>query len=725
MKHRPVLATLKSLQSGALNTRPGVFVLSALFTGSLVLMTSQSLALTKLSDDAMSGVSGAGLAFAFDDFRFQMDPTSYFGNIGSVPTGAPGTTNAYKGDYLWIGTSITRGYPGGATLDYGKLFNFSDYIDGSGKFISTPTATNSSGISYTDMWSKNQTLSYPIAQGGAQGYAEINNPFVMRVRSYNAVGLNTAHTDWVGGIDHTVLELVGPTHSTPFRWAFWGQVNAYDDDGSGNVTGPLVPATGLPAGVTSAPFSTLENQEIIIGSPTSRFKPDGSRPAGDGTGIEIGCSGGGSTGTGCNQAKYEIMGPVFRMYQSMGEGNNDRTLGMLYHHRLSGDYRFSVNEPGSKTAGSARIPTFDTEEGMYFTHVNAYLPMGQLHYQSLIVTGVQDGTGKYTGDFITETSQVPNDPNAYNDFYGYPGNGASTTAPSAAQLGYNRIGLNDRYYETHGYVRWGNNFPTNAEFSTALGSGSAGSISNGMPGTGVTGIAGYSTTTGNHGIITGNNINVTYKLDPMAVNATNILNVYNAGTLGLGSADIGLCQGGRDKHCGHDDSTNPASDMYGTMQQYSNTVSIGVTTPGSNGVAGSPAGEVSTKGALLSAGGMVFLAKNGGSWTLPQNPNLATSTAGAMTNLLIANDWEVKEGRTTTSSYTYDCGTLNPCNTGWKLTNATTPDAGKINGRATSIINANGGASATLRINGINLGSSRVEGMLIQHLKVTTLGAAN
>lgn len=711
-KRRQLYTTLKALQSGALHTRPGVFMLSALFTISLVIMANPSVALVELDETQMEDVSGKGLAFAFDDFRFQMEPTSYFENIGEKPNRIPGATNAFKGDYRWIGTTISRGYE----LDYAKLFNFSDYIDESGtnagKFNMNPTSTadSSKALEYIDQYGKNQTLSYPIAQGGAQGYAEINNPFVLRVRSHKAVGLNTARNDWVGDINHTALELVGATQSTPFRWAFWGEVDAVADNG--------------------ALLGRMTNQEIIIGSPTSRFKPDGSNPAGDPTGREIGCSGSGTGITGCGNSQYKIMGPVFRMYQSMGEGQNDQTLGMLYHHRLSGDYRFSVNQPtaGKTAEGGKVIPTFDAQEGMYFMHVNAYLPMGQLHYQSLVVTGEKDGAGNYTGNFITETSQIPNDPNVFNDFYGYPNTGSSTTLPSGSQQGYNRKNLNDRYYETHGYVRWGNNFPTNAEFIAQIGSGSAaylnGANGNSMPGTGVTNTKGYSPVSGN-GVTSGSSINVTYHIKPYAINDTNFLNVY---TSGLGSVDIGLCGTDRNVSC---------NNMTGSTPDITSTVSIGVTTP-------TPVGQ-GTKQQLISAGGMVFLAREGGSWKVPQNPNLASAMASASTNQLIFNSWDAKKVLTSpqiSSGGTVSDKNLVSATNSYKLSgnnwvvitqndvkNGYTDAAGNtlkgLDQVTKDVINANGGATAELTINGINLGSSRVEGMLIHHLKVTTLGAAN
>jgi hypothetical protein len=112
---------------------------------------------------------------------------------------------------------------------------------------------------------------------------------------------------------------------------------------------------------------------------------------------------------------------------------------------------------------------------------------------------------------------------------------------------------------------------------------------------------------------------------------------------------------------------------------------------------------------------MVFVAHSGGSWTVPQNPNLAAGTVSESINLLIFANWNVKKELTQSGTYN-----------GWsQLQPDTTPNLANIDTAAKTTIQNNGGASATLRINGINLGSSRVEGMLIHHLNVTTLGAAN
>ena len=51
-----------------------------------LLLSSVSLAsMTPLEDDAMADVSGAGIAMAFEDFRWMVKPTSYFEQVGSAP----------------------------------------------------------------------------------------------------------------------------------------------------------------------------------------------------------------------------------------------------------------------------------------------------------------------------------------------------------------------------------------------------------------------------------------------------------------------------------------------------------------------------------------------------------------------------------------------------------------------------------------------------------------
>lgn len=569
-----------------------------LLGAALTLGASQAMALQELDDSSLSEVQGAGLAFAFEDFRFQMAPTSYFEQMGGEPD--PNTT-FNRGNFRWIGTTISSGEDVS-----GELYHFSDY--GAGAHGFAPTATCSISIS---------SLDCPIARGPVKGYADLNNPFLLRVREYEAVGRAAINGDWVEGETNTVAELIGPTRSSPFRWSFWGEVEVTND-----------------AGTTQ--LGLLQNQEIIIGAPVSRFKPDGSNAADDGTAID-------------HKGDASIAGPIFRMFSNQ----TDNSLGMIYHHRLSGDYRFSVAQ--SSADNSHGVPTFAPEEGMYFTNVNAYLPLGQIHYQSLIL----DGTANKDGNFIVELSRLPDDPQAYNDFYS-----------SADASGYQRSGRPDRYYETHGYVRWGDKFPDSP--------GGVSEVRFSGPGT------------------TSTTQSVSYSLPALQVIEENFPN-----------ADPGFCTNagvfsGGDDNC---------SSWNG---QWAPAVNRSITFTGVPQV-----NSTNSKVDLLNEGGMVFVSASGSTWKVPDNPNLTGERMLGFALGSLMSDRNVKLARTNGGSCNFfgaNCQ-LRPRSGG--------PNTGAIDNRARAIINEAGGISPVVEVNAVNLGSSRVEGMNIQHLKITTLGAAN
>ena len=527
---------------------PGVFRRSlAVFLVAGLVMPAPNLAaptgMVALEDDEMAGVSGAGLAFAFDDFRFQMAPTSYFEQIGA-PSHPATTFNT--GDYRWIGTTISSG-------GTENLFAFHDYVGLGGNPVNPTSSSCSTALS---------PLGCPIAQGGARGYAEVNNPFVLRVRDYSAVGRTGGHADpntgWTPGQINTVAELVGPTASSPFRWSFWGEVEASNSSGT---------------------LGVMQNQNIIIGAPVSRLRPH-------------------DPGT--------LAGPVFRLYQNM----TDQSLGMIYHHRLSGDYRFSVNQNGVSAVdgwSGSGVPHFTSQEGMYFINVNAYLPLGQLHYQSMIL----NAAAAQDGNFAIELTRLPNNSNAFNDFYS-----------AAGATGFERNNRSERYYETHGYVRWGDAFPTNSN-------------SNGLGGSGVSQVR-YS------------------GVDPdgptRVVNSTN----FPAST----------CQ------------TPYGPGVSGNQN--------GPCATWSNATVGNVVVGASDRSTILTQGGMVFMSRDGSAtWQVVNNQNRAANNNLHM--LTVAWNGSIQLQRD--SRY----NDYNP----------------------------------TLNVNAINLGSSRVEGMMINHLRISTLGAAN
>ncbi|MFZ5531735.1 MAG: hypothetical protein ACOY4U_11940, partial [Pseudomonadota bacterium] len=161
-------------------------------------------------------------------------------------------------------------------------------------------------------------------------------------------------------------------------------------------------------------------------------------------------------------------GAVLRFYQVANNTANagssvptpDPTLGLLYHHRLSGDYRLSVNQDSASAASGVGVPVrYTTTEGVYFKGVSAFLPLGQLHYQSVIFDAF--GSGTTAGNFTIEVTRPPTnsgatDDDAYKDFYSL--SACSDARYTGATCGYQRQAFAARparYWETHGYSIWG------------------------------------------------------------------------------------------------------------------------------------------------------------------------------------------------------------------------------------------------------------------------------
>lgn len=518
---------------------PGAFrhILSTVLLGAALLPAAgvamsagMSRGMVPLEEEEMAGVSGAGLAFAFEDIRFQMAPTSYIEQIGGPPGG---DTSFNRGDLRWFGLAMTG-------------------VSGTGMTWTTEGG-HGCGAGYIN-------LGCPMTQSGIANYATHNNPFVLRVFDYDRVGRN-ASNQWVAGINATVLELLGPSNTDAFRWSFWGEIEASIDNG-------VAPRDIL---------GVLQSQSIILGKPAARVRP----PSQFGT------------------TNNPMAGPLLQLFQSQTDGS----LGLLYHSRLSGDYRLSVNQIAAGP-DSQGLPRFTSQEGLYFTDVNAFLPLGQLHYQSIVL----DGTGD--GNFTIELTRLPNAAAAYNDLY-----------QIAGQSGYQRTGRTDRYYETHGYVNWGTAFPT---------CGAA----NCLGGTGVSGLR-YS------------------GVDPDGPNR-NVTNAEFGGSAVTATPQVG-------------------------------TVVQGAT----------------TREAIVAQGGISFVSRQpGANWSVPNNQNRAVFQPG------------VPSGSPSflVEVYSTNCGLFQGCNN----------NAGR---RANP--NYLNNYNPLLQMDAINIGTARIEGMMFQHLKITSLGATN
>src|SRR5699024_9445524 len=329
-----------------------------------------------------------------------------------------------------------------------------------------------------------------------------------------------------------------------------------------------------------------------------------------------------------------IVGPVLQMYKNWSnDAYANDTLGMLYHHRLSGDYRFSVhqngenpggitnnrNSPDHGNAAYGEVPHFTDREGMYFMNVNTYLPLGQLHYQSMIVGGVgpNDPTGAPEGNFFLELTRIPNNATVYEDFYALP-EGSTNGFVTAAQ----RWNRSDRYYNTHGYARWGEMFPETGGVSKHRFV-----LRDGDP--------------------DGPTVNLQ---DPNSPHTSCSSSSYGIG----GFLDRSTCTA------------------------YQNAVVGGVVEPSSDAE-------------LFEEGGMVFMSNRDGSWTLRNDPRRAANNTLDMlwiVNKEFGSQWGSEMTRD--ARYVGNSDSYNP----------------------------------DLQVTGVNLGSSRAEGMLINHLKITSLGAA-
>jgi len=536
-------------------------VVNATFLGSI--SHSAGMALKPMEDSEMSQVQGAGLAFSLDGFRLQSAPTSYLEQVGGLPDPS---TSFNRGDLRWNGLAISGWAPSEPASDR-----------------TTWSGGCDNGL---------QNMGCPISEAPLSNYANHDNPFVLRVFDYTRVGLNGA--DWVGdvvdagtgvssgGVTRTVLEILGPSDSDIFRWSFWGEIQA---------------STTLPDGSIDTVLGILANQNIILGKPASRVKPPSIY--------------------GSTDNPYE--GAVVQLF----ENQSDNSLGLLSSNRLSGNYRFSVNQVAAGPDANG-VPRFTSQEGLYFTNVNSYLPLGTLHYQSVILDDInpQSTGGIGNGNFVIELTRIPNDSNAYNDFYSVAGD-----------LGYLRVGRSDRYYQTHGYVEWGDAFPT------CTGP-------NCMSGNGVSQIR-YASDATSFPVQT---ISVTSTNFPTATcrymgNAREC-NQWSNGTAGGGSTSFGRS----------------------TIEQ-------------------------------VTSNGISFVARAGGSWNVKNRPGYAfidiRDTTGLNNLLRITNP------------FCFLCTTT------------------RLNERSSAQGYNSQIAQADLTISAINLGTARIEGLLINHMKITSLGAGN
>lgn len=400
-----------------------------LFVG-VVVQCAPAQAMVELEEAQMSGVTGTGLAFVFDDFSMRQAPTSYIELTGSPPTTQAAAAGWARGDARYYGISMTSG-----------------------------------SVNGTDWFGNGCTggaLACPLGLGdgdfGVDAFASVYDPYVLRVFEYSGFDYQG---DWLG-VDPgdlangavvkaipTILEFKGPENTDIWRWSFWGELEvgrpttgtAYPDtyvagtyeQGTCNNSGSSA------AGCVGSGADFLQSQTIILGKPVA----SGTNWRGlDAGGADLG---------------YELTPTnkpsILRVMQTQNDA--DRTLGLTYQSAISGDLRFSVRQTTASPDALHWVPDFEDTEGLYFKNVDAFLPIGTLHYQALTFSGVSEYDASansiaptQNGNFTVELTAIPNNPNIYSHFYCGATNGSCALAADGS--------IDAPNPDTHGYVRWGN-----------------------------------------------------------------------------------------------------------------------------------------------------------------------------------------------------------------------------------------------------------------------------
>tara|TARA_Y100001934_G_scaffold80002_2_gene99412 strand:+ start:1294 stop:2535 length:1242 start_codon:yes stop_codon:yes gene_type:complete len=244
-------------------------------------------------------------------------------------------------------------------------------------------------------------------------FAPHDNPYLLRASSPRGVSyggsiLNNSSNN----PDKTIYEYLAPSAQPDYTFSFWGELEVGRTGNNDN----LAVGTG----------DLLKTQTIIRGNAANS---------------------------------------VFRLFQYTQPGNE--TFAILYHSRLQGDFRFSAAQHGATASDVVGQPVrFDAQEGLHFKNVDAYIPLGQLYYQALTL----DTVPAQDGNFILEIPRLPDVTThtaVHDHFY-------SLVVPDSPDAGYitaraalltNTPGatpshtVNDSYFVTHGYSRWGDWYP--------------------------------------------------------------------------------------------------------------------------------------------------------------------------------------------------------------------------------------------------------------------------
>lgn len=416
--------------------RPRLQSTNLLLAATLTLGAAQAQALTELSDDSLSDVQGAGFAFALDNFSMRFAPESFIELTGASVSSA----EWQRGDARYYGLSMTNGAVSDGTDWYATLNGVPAGQDAcaggayGNTFLACPIGKGNSS-----------SLGGTANEYGIGAMASVYDPYVLRVFDYPGYIFTDPNdpnsADNLTGDDRpTILELIGPSQTDDWRWSFWGELEVNRngeglDYGSGATTNSdaIGACNKSTAGCTDG-AEFLQSQTIIHGKPTTAGIYDD-----------------------VNEEWIEKPKPAILRLMQTSYGS-EPTLGITYQSALSGDFRFSVRQedsnPGTYVTDTLHnVPDFEDNEGMYFKNVDAFLPLGVLHYQAITLDAVRDGpdnTGNATGNFVIELTRIPNIPEIYNHFY--CGNGS----PDPNGCDTDEDGVLDSINEdTRGYVRWG------------------------------------------------------------------------------------------------------------------------------------------------------------------------------------------------------------------------------------------------------------------------------
>lgn len=256
-------------------------------------------------------------------------------------------------------------------------------------------------------------------------FAPFDNPYLIQASSPAGIAYNGDCVNGAAGgcnvpatpISKAIYGFLAPTTQPNYTFSWWGEM---ETGGARNsATQPLATNAG----------TVLKSQNIIRGN---------------------------------------AAGSIFHLYQFTQAGN--QTFGMLYHSRLRGDFRFSVNQvdpdgvgPIVTTDAIGQPTYFSPVEGMYFRNVDAFIPLGQLFYQALTVSAVGS-----SGNFEIALTPIPNTALVYNKHYGT--NAGDTRGYETARAN-NTGGTNTAAYDlTHGFSRWGGWSATGTYVTNAINS---------------------------------------------------------------------------------------------------------------------------------------------------------------------------------------------------------------------------------------------------------------